>query len=872
MRFLSLPLLALIPFAPAFAQTTGAGTGAEAEDPDEIVVIADRYPGEVNAPQPPILELDEEEIASYGAGSLTELIEALSPQVSSGRGRGDGRPVMLINGQRVSSFREMRNFPPEAIRKIEVLPEEVALRYGYSANQRVVNFILKPSFSSRTVAGEYNVPTRGGTADSELQASLLNISGPRRLNLSVELNDTSLLTEAERPLIQPAGNIPTVAGDPDPARYRSLVADSRDLTVEGTWSTGLGKEGSGGQLSLNGSFNRADSRSLAGLNMVTLTDPDDATALRSLPGALTRTTRTDTLQAGGTYNKALDGWQLTATVDGSHAETTTRIDRRADTDWLVNDAAAGLLDIAGPLPSIAFAGRDEAKATSNSLSNKVTMSGSPLLLPAGEMAMTVSAGFDYTGLDSRDTRLSDRTKLNRKDLSAGLNLLIPLASKREGVLDAIGDLSLNLSGGINRLSDFGTLTNWNAGLTWSPTERLSFQASYIAEDAAPGLTDLGNPLVQTFNVPVYDFTLGQTALVTVTTGGNPNLKKEKQRDIKLSANWQLPFLQRSNFVVEYFRNSSDDVTSSFPVLTPAIEAAFPDRVIRDESGRLVAIDRRPVTYDKMKSSSLRYGFNLSGQLGKADPAAAGRGGRGGMMGAGAAMMAGGPPPGDGPRGGGDDRPGGGRGDGVGGSGERRAGVGAGDSGPRSGGDGPGGGFGHGPGAGAGPMMGGRGGSGGRGRWNLAIYHTIRFDETVTIAQGGPVLDLLDGDALTDGGVARHGIEVSGGAFYKGFGLRLKGTYTAPVHVSGSGMQGSSDLRFGSTFVANLRLFADLGQQQSLVDASPFFKGMRVSLTVDNLFDSRQKVTDNNGTVPLSYQTDYRDPMGRVIGIDIRKMF
>ena len=172
----------------------------------------------------------------------------------------------------------------------------------------------------------------------------------------------------------------------------------------------------------------------------------------------------------------------------------------------------------------------------------------------------------------------------------------------------------------------------------------------------------------------------------------------------------------------------------------------------------------------------------------------------------------------------------------------------------------------GPGGPGGPMMGGRGGNG-RGRWNLSIYHTIRFDETVTIARGGPVLDLLHGDALTDGGVARHAIEVEGGTFYKGFGLRLKGAYTAPVHVDGS-----SNLRFGSTFVANLRMFADLGQQKRLVDASPFFKGMRVSFKIDNLFDSRQKVTDENGDVPLSYQADYRDPRGRVIGIDIRKMF
>ena len=831
MRFFALPLLALIPAAPVFAQSTGADTGAEAEDSDEIVVIADRYPGEVNAPQPPLLELDEADIASYGAGSLSELLEALSPQVSSGRGRGDGGPVILVNGQRVSSFREMRNYPPEAIRKVEVLPEEVALRYGYSADQRVVNFILKPNFSSKTIAGEYNLPTRGGYADTELEGSILNISGPRRLNLTAKATDTSLLTEAERHVIQPASSIPTVAGDPDPAAYRSLVADSRELSLEGTWSTGLGEGVKAGSLSLTGGFTRSDSRSLAGLNTVTLTAPGGASELRSLPGALTRTTRTDTFQAGATFNKPLGAWQFTATVDGSHGETNTYIDRRADTSGLVADAAAGVLAIGGTLPALPDAGRDEAKVTSDSLANKLTLSGSPLRLPAGDISMTVSAGFNYTGIDSRDSRASGRTKLDRKDASTGINIGLPIASRREGVLDAIGDLSLNFSGGINELSDFGTLTNWNAGLTWAPTQKLTFQASFIAEDAAPSLTDLGNPQLLTFNVPVYDFSRGETALVTVTTGGNPDLSKEKRRDIKLSANWELPFLSRSSFVAEYFRNRSSDVTSSFPVLTPAIEAAFPDRVERDSSGRLIAIDRRPVTYDKMESSRLRYGINLSGSLGKADPNAGQGGGRMGGLG--------GPP-------------GGGRGPGGGGPGA---------GGPGAGGPG---------GRGMGPMMGGQ--RDGRGRWNLAVYHTVRFDETVTIASGGPVLDLLSGDALTDGGVARHAIEMEGGGFYKGFGLRMKGTYTAPVHVDGSGLPDSSDLRFGSTFILNLRLFADLGQQQKLVEASPFFKGMRVSFQIDNILDSRQRVTDNNGEVPLSYQADYRDPKGRYIGIDIRKMF
>jgi hypothetical protein len=136
----------------------------------------------------------------------------------------------------------------------------------------------------------------------------------------------------------------------------------------------------------------------------------------------------------------------------------------------------------------------------------------------------------------------------------------------------------------------------------------------------------------------------------------------------------------------------------------------------------------------------------------------------------------------------------------------------------------------------------------------------------------PVLDALAGDALVSGGVPRHSIELEGGLFKNGYGLRLNGEWNAPARVNGSGLPGSSDLRFGSTFVIDARLFVDLGRNEKLVARAPFFKGARLALTADNLLDSRQKVTDENGTVPLAYQAAYRDPQGRVIGIDFRKMF
>ncbi|HET9628105.1 MAG TPA: TonB-dependent receptor, partial [Novosphingobium sp.] len=127
-------------------------------------------------------------------------------------------------------------------------------------------------------------------------------------------------------------------------------------------------------------------------------------------------------------------------------------------------------------------------------------------------------------------------------------------------------------------------------------------------------------------------------------------------------------------------------------------------------------------------------------------------------------------------------------------------------------------------------------------------------------------------ALTGGGVARHSLTFEGGAFYRGFGLRFNGTWTAPTHVRGSGGPGSSDLRFGALAKVSLRAFADLGQQKALTDTSPFFRNARLSLKIDNVLDARQRVTDQSGVVPISYQPDLLDPQGRVISVEFRKQF
>lgn len=821
LALLPLPALAASGAEAPVLPDTSASAGDPETDPDgDIVVVATRVRGQVETAVPPIVTLGEEDIAAYGAGSLQSLLAALAPQTGTGRGRGGGAPSVLLNGLRIASFREIRSIPPEAIRRVEVLPEEVALKYGFRPDQRVVNFILKDSFRSFGTETEAKLPGAGGFTDLSEEMTLTRIEKGSRLNLTGTVERRSPLSEAERGIVQPAtAGVATISTDPKQGDFRTLLADARSAVLNGTWAKSLG---TGASIALNGLVQRNDNRSLNGLNTVVLTGSDGSPTQRTtlLPAPLASRTVADTVSGGATLNLPLGAWQLAWTADGSRVATTTTIDSRADLSGLQTLVDQGALSSASTLPAAAIlplpAGT--ARSRSDSATTLATFTGSPLRLPGGQAALTVKAGFAWSALRSEDSRqLAAPARLRRGDAQAGLSLDLPITSRREGFGAALGDLSLNLNAEAHNVSDFGSLTAWGAGFTWGVTPKLTFAANYIASEKAPGLADLGAPATVTTGVALYDFTRGESVLATVITGGNPALKKERQRDIKLSANWDLPIGKESGLLVEYFRNRSLDTTNAFPLLTPDVEAAFPGRVTRDSAGRIVSVDQRAVTFAETTGSRLRASLNFGGAFGKPDPGAR-RGAFAGMRGGG--------------------RPNGGAG----------------------GGAGRGGGRGRGPSA------------DGRGHWNLSLAYTQELDETARIVPGGRVLDLLDGDALSGAGIARRSATLEGGGFYRGFGLRLSGTYAAGTRVDGSGLPGASTLRFSDLATFNVRGFVDLGRMAKLTQRAPFFKGTRLAFGVNNLFDGVQKVTDQTGATPLRYQRGYLNPEGRVFSIELRKQF
>jgi hypothetical protein len=172
--------------------------------------------------------------------------------------------------------------------------------------------------------------------------------------------------------------------------------------------------------------------------------------------------------------------------------------------------------------------------------------------------------------------------------------------------------------------------------------------------------------------------------------------------------------------------------------------------------------------------------------------------------------------------------------------------------------------------------GGRGGRGGgfrqgSGRLQVALYDTWTLRDDVLIRQGVPLLDLLNGDSVgAGGGQSEHQLQLQLGYSNNGFGVRADGNYKTGTFVHGDGTGTAGDLHFSGLTTFNLRAFADFGAMPKLITKA-WARGLRVSFGVNNLFNSRQRVRDENGATPLRYQPAYLDPLGRTVTITIRKL-
>jgi hypothetical protein len=560
--------------APRPAPAKTAEPLADDNEVEALVVTAgQRLRGAVLGDIPPEETFNAADVRAFGVSSINELLAELAPQTESGRG---GSPVVLLNGRRISSMAEIRDIPAEAIQRVEILPEEVALKYGYTAEQKVVNIVLRQRFRANTAELGAAAPTAGGQTTEQLDASTLRLNRDGRLNLAAKLVHSDALLESDRDLIADPADSGGLGGD------RSLLPRTDQASVNAVFNKALPNNVSA-TLNASGSFSRTSA--LLG----------DRGGL----GALEQNSRDLDGHLGFTLDGDAKKWRWSLTGNYDHGYDRTLTDRSVTTT-------------------------DRARTTTDTGDLQLVVNGALARLPAGDLSTTVKLGAQGASLDavSRRSGIETSSDQSRGGANAQLNFDLPLTSRRNNVLAGMGDLSANLNLAVNRLSDFGALTTVGYGLTWSPVKPVSFIVSMTQQENAPTMSQLGAPMVERPDARIFDFVRGETVNVTRISGGNRDLKAEERHVLKIGVTVRPPNITGLSLNANYFRTRIDDPIAAFPAATAATADAFPDRFTRDADGDLTRVDARSVNFARQESDQTALGAQLLAPD-RQDPAAPG---------------------------------------------------------------------------------------------------------------------------------------------------------------------------------------------------------------------------------------------------------
>jgi hypothetical protein len=540
-------------------------SGTMPQPTPEITVTAPR--GSTNGGIEPLSILSPSELDAYGADSINDLVDALRPLTRSSRS--DSMPVVLINGH-LAGQTEFNNLPREAIERVEVLPESVALQYGYSENQRVLNFVLREHYIGVPLRATESAATEGDGQSVVSDGSLVRLNEEARLTLFASYKENAWVRDNDRGIDIADGS------------YFTLLPNTTETKVAATASRSI----LGISASLEASYNIASTRSLQGLATDTspaagdIEEPlDEASAIRSSRVAL---------QLTGVLHNFLWG----ASVYYMHAGS------RSTSDLGVDSAGDLLID--------------RAESASNIGNLQLSLSGPLASLPAGSVMTNVKFGLQYQRFTTRDeepgSALTSST-LARAERSVSVNASVPIANRDRGILPAVGDLSQAFNASLYSVSGFGNLFSVSVGLDWHPFTKLHLDAIYTDHRTAPTAEQLQAPLVYSRNVETFDYITQQTAYVTEITGGNPTLASTDSRQGSFGVSLG-PFAGKSEFLAHFEESRITNAIGSLPPTTAQVESAFPDRFVRDADGNLVVIDDRAVNLALQRVDDLKWGANL----------------------------------------------------------------------------------------------------------------------------------------------------------------------------------------------------------------------------------------------------------------------
>jgi iron complex outermembrane recepter protein len=853
------------------AETTPVETEAPAESADpgkkegleeleEVIIYGTS--GELVAGLVAESELGEQDIAAYGANSVGELLAQVAPNVDNSA---EG-PVILINGKPATGL-SVNDLPPEAIKRMQVLPPQAAGAIGESPTRRVINVELKQRFRQGTAQLTSRVATAGRGVSTNGNYNFQTVVNNNIQSISVTASKTEPLLEAHRDLqtrttavpydltgnvvswpvaggeIDPdlsaaAGMPVTVAGVPagnfapglddftasansantsDLGRYRTLLSDSYNFTVNGNMQRQLPKRAS---LSITAYINRNESSSLTGASSNLLHVPasspyspfdNDVGVARYLGAPLRQETVYTYAYLSSSFNMQLGKWRLLSDASSNWNKTVTDSERRVDTTALQAGIDAGTVNPFAPIPADLQDDilSDRARSRSNTLSARVQLAGALFDMPAGKANANVNVQWQRLEQRSRTFGTNNvSSERKRQDKVGYANLQLPLLGKPQSQGFGMGG---ELNGTARDVSGTGTLYTWGLGLNGRYGGRVNMRIGYNREKQAPTPSALNDPLIIIDNYRTYDFLRDETVLVRYISGGNPDLRVENRDIITLSGQGK-PF-KAVNFTLngQYTRTLYHDPMNSLPPPSAEVQAAFPDRFRRDVDGRLYEIDARAVNFIRTRNETFRWGGNYRKTFG-APPA----------------------------------RPG------VAQQPSVEAQIISSTALP----------IGY-------VMDGGDVLSGAGWQLNFNFTHQWLVAYKRLMREGLPETNLLTGGAGFGSPQRRHRVQGTFGLARNGTGMQLNSNWESSSHLDTGTPATPTRLNFNSKLLFDLQAFTNLG---TLAPANKLLQGARISLNVANVLDSKERVKDQNGVTPQNYQPYLRNSLGRTVALTFRKAF
>lgn len=660
----------LCPIANAQSDVGGRAAATSQQKPlpgeltsnDEIVVTADRW-GEAKVAA--ATEFSEEEIASHGADSIQELLARLAPFIDA-RGQ---EPVILINGKPAGFDSSILSYPAEALDRLAVLKPEAAAQYGESAGRRVVNLVLKKKFSMLDTDVGANFATAGGQYGGALSLGQTAISGDTRWNVGARVGRDSALSRTARDLppragvfdsvgfvaapaggeIDPAlsflaGQVVSVAAIPasalsrmpalgdfaatanmlhavDPDRFETLQSSRSNASLNIGVTRPLGDFSA----SLNLNAIQSSSKGLHGLPMASIVIPagspwspfaDDVVLTRPFAGDRALRSDNGSTSLGGslTVNGRIGGWQTSFGINYSRNWATNLLEHGVDVAAIQQLIDAGDPDfnpygIWGDDLLLASRGRTRGE----NISGLVNIRKAIVELPTGPITWAITANASRSRSQRRqedrpgEHLVADR--VTRRQMNGQMALSVPISRGDEAGPGWLGEMSADLSVGAQTMTNSRPQKRFSGNINWSPWPVVQFGGTFDYAEAAPSFVQLDAPIVTTIN-RVFDYARQEIAEPLWTTGGNPDLRRGSRQNLTLGAMVDPLGGQTLMLSVGYRQSVAKGGVMSFPELTPAIEAAFPDRVTRNAAGRLIAVDARAINIAHDTEADLSSGLAL----------------------------------------------------------------------------------------------------------------------------------------------------------------------------------------------------------------------------------------------------------------------